>query len=194
MRSLSDADLRAIGRSLMADPEMRRAIVHEIFGGALPITGGTCSTPASEVSSGNFGAACSDTGTYAFPAKVGIGTTSPQGILHISAGSSDVVGNKVLIASGSNSYGQVQLGGLSTTEVSLSYVANVTAFGDPPTSSSGSSYIWNQGIGLYSTLASQYCIANTAYGGPIFLVDSAGGVAIGTYAANAASVPRRTMV
>jgi hypothetical protein len=189
MRSLSDAELRAIGRGLMADPEMRRVIVREMFGGGmLPITGGTCSTPASEVSSGNFGAACSDTGTYAFSGKVGIGTTSPQGILHINAGSSDVVGNKILIASGSNSYGQVQLGGLSTSEVSLSYIANVTAFGDPPTSSSGSSCIWNQGIGLYTTLSSQYCIANTAYDGPIFLVDSAGGVAIGTYAATAASV------
>ena len=81
-RSLSEAELRAIGRSLMADPETRRAIIHEVLG-TLPITGGTCSTPASEVSSGNFGADCSDTGAYTFTGSVGIGTSSPTSQLQV---------------------------------------------------------------------------------------------------------------
>jgi len=71
---------------MLADPKDRRLIVSaimETLPGAFPITGGTCSTPASEVSSGNFGADCSDTGAYTFTGKVGVGTTSPAAQLQV---------------------------------------------------------------------------------------------------------------
>jgi hypothetical protein len=86
MRSLSDAELRAIGRSLMADPEMRRVIIRHIIAPMVPITGGTCPYYASDVSSGTFGSACSDTGAYTFTGSVGIGTTTPGFNLDVNGG------------------------------------------------------------------------------------------------------------
>lgn len=109
--------------------------------------------------------------------NIGIGTTGPWGILHVVGGS-----QKILFSSTANSYGQLQLGNPSGKETSMAYIANMTAFGSQPTSSSGTSFVWNQGVGLYSALGSQYSIANQAYGGPIFLADSNGGISIGAYA------------
>jgi len=110
---------------------------------------------------------------------VGIGTTGPGGILHVVGGA-----NKILFNSTSNSYGQVQIGGTGAKEVSLSYISNMTAFGNPPTSSSGNTFIWNQGVGLYSATGNQYGLANTGYGGLSFLADSNGGFSLGAYAKN----------
>lgn len=124
--------------------------------------------------------------------NVGIGTTLPVGKLSISAsgGSSDLQ-SKVTISSNSSDWGQVQIGNPSYKEVSLAYVGGVTAFaGDPgPTSSSGDSFVWNTGIGLYNALGSQYGVANKTYGGPMFIIDFAGGVAIGSYAGSAHTTP-----
>src|SRR5436189_125101 len=82
-RRLDPAELRAIALSLMADPETRRIIVHELLGPLFPIQGGTCGTTASQVSSGRFGGDCSDAGDYTFDGKVGIGTASPGQQLEI---------------------------------------------------------------------------------------------------------------
>jgi hypothetical protein len=130
-----------------------------------------------------------NTGNTSFAGNVGIGTTAPGGILHIVGGA-----NKILINSTSNSYGQVQIGGTGTKEISLSYISNMTAYGSPPTSSSGNTFIWNQGVGLYSATGNQYGLANVGYGGLSFLADSNGGFSLGAYAKNWTVPPAQGMI
>lgn len=117
--------------------------------------------------------------------NVGIGTNTPGGKLSMTAnGGATDLASKMIINSNSSSWGQVQLGGTGSREVSLAYISNVTAYGGPPTSSSGNTFIWNQGVGMYSATGNQYGLANTGYGGLSFLADSNGGFSIGAYAKN----------
>jgi len=141
--------------------------------------------------------------------SVGIGTTSPvakldvkgttggvatSGIMNIYAnGGTNDNASKVFIQSNSNNYGQVQLGNTGK-EVSLAYISNLSAFGYSPTSSSGSGYIWNQGLGLYSANGNQYCIANAGYGGPSWLADPNGGIAVGSYAKSVNTPPSEGLI
>jgi hypothetical protein len=115
--------------------------------------------------------------------NVGIGTANPGGVFSVDAGVGTGTASKILINSRSNSYGQVQIMNDDGKEVSLAYIGNGTAFGTHPASSSGDTFIWNQGTGLYDSLGSQYSVANASYGAPSFALDSNGGAAFGTYAA-----------
>jgi len=139
--------------------------------------------------------------------KVGVGTTGPAAQLDVrqaAAGGTNpgalayfygsqynsgnpLLSSKVVIESANNSYGQLQIGNPNNKEVSTAYISNVTAFGNP-TSSGGNAFVWLQGSGLFSSLGSQYSIANKNYGGPIFAVDAAGGVSIGAYSGNVQTV------
>ncbi len=121
---------------------------------------------------------------------VGIGTSSPIAKLDVHQaagglapaslanfyGSGSGLDSKITIQSNSNSYGQLQIGGVGK-EVSLAYISGVTAFGTSPTSNLGSAGIINQGLGLYSDTGDIYSIASdarTGGAGPIFRVKTSG--------------------
>jgi hypothetical protein len=78
---------------------------------------------------------------------------------------------KIYIQSNSNNHGQLQIGNADGQEVSLAYISGVRSFGPNPTSVYGSSYVWNQGLGLYGTGGQVYSIANNDWG-PIFKIHS----------------------
>ncbi|MGH8247311.1 MAG: hypothetical protein ACREUU_12875, partial [Gammaproteobacteria bacterium] len=66
---------------MLADPQTRRLLFQDLIGSVFPIQGGQLCKPASEISAGEFGAAC-NRGNYDFPNIVraisGIASTPPS--------------------------------------------------------------------------------------------------------------------
>jgi hypothetical protein len=82
---------------------------------------------------------------------------------------------KSFINSTSGSYGQFQIGNPTTNdEASMVFISGVTAFGNSPTSTSGNSYMWAIGAGVYGIGGNSFAISNVGYGGPIFKLASTG--------------------
>jgi len=113
--------------------------------------------------------------------NVGIGTTSPTSILHISASSSTITG-KVILQSPSSDSGILQIGS-SYGEASMMFIPGVTAFGTSSptrTSSFGNAALWGLGPGTYTSDPTKFGIANVGFGANVLTVSSSCAVGIGT--------------
>jgi len=113
--------------------------------------------------------------------NVGIGTSSPSSILHISSSSSTVTG-KVLLQSPSSDSGILQIGS-SYGEASMMFIPGVTAFGTSSptrTSSFGNAALWGLGPGTYTSDHTKFGIANVGYGTNVLTVSASGALGIGT--------------
>lgn len=129
---------------------------------------GTATTPTTAMSINQAG-------------NVGIGTTSPSSILHISASSSTITG-KVILQSPSSDSGILQIGS-SYGEASMMFIPGVTAFGTSSparTSSYGNAALWGVGAGTYTSDPTKFGIANVGLGNNVLTVSSSGALGIGT--------------
>jgi hypothetical protein len=116
--------------------------------------------------------------TYDNGTNVGIGNTSPGTLLEVGSGGST---GKAVIYSQDNSYGELQLANpASSGEASMAFISGATAIGVSPSSTNGTSYVWDIGAGNYGIGGNKFGIGNQAYGGTILNITSAGNVGIGT--------------
>ncbi|MFZ4723931.1 MAG: tail fiber domain-containing protein, partial [Paludibacter sp.] len=111
--------------------------------------------------------------------RLGIGTTTPSGVLQVNSSSTGIDG-KVIISSPSSNFSQFQIGNPSGTEASMLFIPGVTSFGNSPASSNGNSAIWSLGGGIYGISSTTFGIGNYGYGGSILNVKANGNVGIGT--------------
>ncbi len=106
--AISPEQFRKMLQQTLTDPEQARLLLRSLVGTAFPIQGATCSNASdiggSSTNDKTFGYNCSNPDFY-FPSKLGIGTTSPAGGLHVkSTGSVQPFfeassGNRVMIHS-----------------------------------------------------------------------------------------------
>jgi hypothetical protein len=174
----------------LKDSPRAREILRQSLLPSFPIQGAACAGPsAADITSGNFGGNCSDSGNYNFAGggKVGIGTTSPTQALTVSGGA--IIGPHNI-----NNESQLKLLGYSG-----SYNAGLQ-FGDGHNTNNIGQLKFHVGQGdffyqyssdgsSYSTFLTIKVSGNVGIGttGPLSKLDVAGGVAVGSYAgANAA--------
>jgi hypothetical protein len=86
--NLTQEQFRQLMIAALEDSPRARAIVRQAFLPSLPVRGGTCAGPsAADITHGDFGSNCSDTGDYTFSGggKVGVGTSSPSYALDVNS-------------------------------------------------------------------------------------------------------------
>jgi hypothetical protein len=121
--------------------------------------------------------------------NVGIGTSSPLSILHVSSSSSTITG-KVILQSPSSDSGILQIGS-TYGEASMMFIPGVTSFGTSSparTSTYGNVGLWGLGPGTYTSDPTKFGIANVGFGANILTVSSSGNVLIGTTTDNGAKL------
>ena len=91
-----------------------------------------------------------------------VGTTTSL----YASGKLQISGGKTIINSTDSAFGQLQLGNaISSSEVSIQFISGVSAFGNPPTSTSGDNHCWNIGAGNYSIGGDSFGVANKGNAG-----------------------------
>ncbi len=113
--------------------------------------------------------------------KVGIGTTSPLGLLQVGSGGST---GKLIIDSADSNASEMQIGNpTSNGEASIGFISGATGFGTSYASTNGTSHIWFVGAGAGGVGGASFGFYNASLGSDALVMTSTGNVSIGATAA-----------